>query len=829
MSYTFRQISSRSGFQGGGSFQNITVNNNIKSIHSFVVFGNDPLNTIVFKSLLNNTTLIDNVAPNLRNFIEREELNRPTFDSILLPLVSTSLLTNTTPLTGFVDQVLNNLLGIFVSATTTTTILEDIDFIDSLLSNLEIYGYMLYNINLKSTIRNFIFNNLLINVTFNLELNKLIARFFTQNNFLYNFPAENSKTLYSFTIPGYMLYKNVSVLLFKTTLLKNSSATFKIQNTVFGVAFGTISRITIAVYNDSTFSLMKVLYDTTYTSPITSITLSLSDIIVNNSTNENITTQTYVTCEVNNNVYATCTGSCLVNKALNVDVANVMVESLLTLSPINESINIYNSSNQLIQTIASPNNFYNGFLQYSLRNPVWFINIQYTLAPLFKVNTNDKNILYMACGVNGPVTVNTSPVLRIPYSGGRPIVLFRFNITGIVVWSAVISSVSGSSFDIIDGIVADKDKNVYVFGRHTCGPALYGFKAGISSTNVTLIDDTPLIDPISGVSNETNAFIVKYDSLGNVLGRVIIVGEGVQKINGLSIDSTTNAVCIAGSTTATGDTKVVGFNQIEWIIPNVGQGFFLRLNNVGQTNLDEFVGTVTPKRLIDPFADPLVFVFDLSAGFTEGAHMMMNNSGNMYFLYTSLASLVQVSSVFDYTDNSNLGDSGVMGVAKYTVSGDYVYDGLITLRIFNWTNDKTQQFYVDSVGSTFVTVRTTGPVTVYGTEGLTTFTLDQFVTLVDINFLFKFVDKIYFNGSTVLQYAQISNSSIIKMTPIDDKLFVEFSFFDVCKVIVPIIGSQNGQYDELTIGQNGKKGNCIVMFQQSNLTPTLIGYTMNNI
>ena len=91
---TFKQIGSRPKRQGGGSYTNLSVNNQIASVCPFFIQDNLPLTNSILRTLQNNPLLIASSATPVRNFIEEQYLNADYVAGLIEAFVKLTLTNN---------------------------------------------------------------------------------------------------------------------------------------------------------------------------------------------------------------------------------------------------------------------------------------------------------------------------------------------------------------------------------------------------------------------------------------------------------------------------------------------------------------------------------------------------------------------------------------------------------------------------------------------------------------------------------------------------------------------------------------------------------------
>lgn len=116
---TFKQIGSRPKQQGGGSYTNLSVNNQMASVCPFFIQDNLPLTNSILRSLQNNSLLITRSATPVRNYIEKLYLLK----DYVAGLIESWVKTNLTNSTGFISSV-NSTIGDIYAVVAATNIIN---------------------------------------------------------------------------------------------------------------------------------------------------------------------------------------------------------------------------------------------------------------------------------------------------------------------------------------------------------------------------------------------------------------------------------------------------------------------------------------------------------------------------------------------------------------------------------------------------------------------------------------------------------------------------------------------------------------------------------
>ena len=707
---TFRQIGSRSNRQGGGSYNNLFVNNRLSVSCPFLIGDNLPLTDSILRTLQqSNTALIQKAVTPLRNHIEKQYVSPDYIAGLIRFWVTTELINDTSE---FVPSV-NSTLTYKYSTNTALDIINSAELI-------------------------------------------------------------NGKTF----------PENVATLLtpFTLQIIQDTSFLSTIMNSIFD-----------RLLQESEFrNEMRYYLQQT--------------IILENETFGNLTV---LVNQLAQNSYQ-------IDSTYPIQSFQIVMRYLAQTS----SVKIYDSSNVLKKTIGSPDCTYNGLVQYSMDNITWSLSLRYTYN-MKVVNTVDF-ATYLACNVNGPVTLNTPYPLTNIYNGGGPIMVAKFRPNGDAVWIVNIFS-TGAATEVIKGIVADSTGNVYVFGSHPCGSVLYitDVKGCIY---LTPIDDSPFYDPTTGLPNESNAYVIKLDADGTFMGVATMKGVYTQTIESVFVDPTTDTVYLAGSSTSLLYPPIVrGFNGEIIEIPNIGRAFIVAINNVGSSNIVPFYAILASgvvndgsfeqrddvqgmARAVQVGCDPRGFVFalfnttyanfavyELNSVSTFQSVIAESNSTQCMTLvsYNTQSSLIEFCNPYSSLD-SPVTNNHYLCITDFEISG-FFGASLVTALFFNYNvqNPVVNWWYILPVGVQ------QGEFIIRNTEA-----------------------ESGFGGTTRF----ISNSIIYSMVLTDRVIYVGYSYTGVSSIYNNIYDSMTDTYSyeiDLTIGEEGRSGSAVVKFDVD-LNATLV-------
>jgi hypothetical protein len=492
-------------------------------------------------------------------------------------------------------------------------------------------------------------------------------------------------------------------------------------------------------------------------------------------------------------------------------------------------IQIYDNSNVLVKTIAPPDCTNNGFIQYSMDKLTWSISLKYIFNT--KVVSTSQFATYLACNVNGPVTLNTPLPITNSYNGGIPIMVAKFNPDGNAAWISNIFS-TGAALELIKGIVSDPSGNVYVFGSHPAGNNLF-----ITDTNGCIylnpIDNSPFYDPTTGLPNESNAYIIKYDPNGVLLGIATLKGVYTQTIESVFIDPVTNIVYVAGSSTSLqyGPT-LRGFNNEVVEIPNIGRAFIVAINNVGSDDIVPYYAILASGVIIDTSfeqrdvpgsasavqvgCDALGYVFALFSVTYENFALYAPNSVSSFqtltmvdtvrsmvlVSYNAVASSIEFINLF--SSNPSVSNNHQFCVTTIDQPG-FFGASFVSGIFFNCNVQNTLLKYV------------IGPPEFY-------YYYDLPVGVSQAEFIFQIIEAESGLESGVGNVV-ISNSTIFSMQLSDRVIYVGFSYTDVCNIYKNIYddGTETFVYQiTLTVSGTGESGTAVVKFDTGLQTPTLV-------
>lgn len=691
---TFKQIGSRPKRQGGGSYTNLSVNNQIASVCPFFIQDNLPLTNSILRTLQNNPLLIARSATPVRNYIEKQYLDEDYVAGLIESWVKANL---TSDSTVFIPRV-NSTLGANYAVAAATSIVNS--------------------------------NALIIGRTFAHNAAILLAPLATQ----------------IFSSPSF-----ISTIV--SDMFDQTSQELRIlENYTFWVYF--------------------------FINAIDLIDEALLEPYVKDIAFPEFSFQ-------------------------------IAVRYIPQVSPQQ----IYDSTSTLVATINSPECTYNGFLLYSYNKLLYTMPLKYVFNVY--VETAPDYTTYMGCNVSGPVTLPLPYTITNSYNGGNPIMVAKFKPNGNTQWIANIFS-TGFTTELINGIATDSMSNVYVYGSHPCINTLYCTdKNGCVYLNP--IDNTPPFDG-NGLPNESNAFIVKYDPDGNVLGFATIKGVYTQTINSVFVDPVTDIVYIGGGSTSLQLPAVVtGFNNETFSIPQTGRAFTISINNVGKSNVDPPLYGILASGIVTNGA----FIQQDVPGFAEV--IQVESTTKTSFVFSVFRSNFNTTAIFELNSLSNYRLYNESNPTPYlrapqlyivchnalTFQIEFVtrvffgsYDLYLrdnSTHFLCFTEKITEQFYFN--------FKSQGNAEIYSdNQTYGNIFLPPGVTKAEI-----IVRGLAVQYGFIYETIFISDSTINNMFLDHDMLYVSFSYNGICTIHI----SHNVTfYLKLTFGTSGTSGNALVRFDK---------------
>ena len=801
MSVTFRDISAQSRWQGGGSVNNMVVNNNMTSTYPLFINPNETLVNSLSTYLKKNLTFIRGLAYSVRIYVEGLVFDVNSVVPLIQPTVGAQLSSSAT----FISSVAQYLTREFPFSAIT----NDPTFIPNLVPRLYPYSNALISTSLQASL--FTRMQAFLAGKFNLIQVMSTALLTYQFTKAPSWTAQiatsisETATLNKFAIGTNLLFSGVKFRLFQFTLLPKSGylAVFNFVVLVTDSGYNVLNTIVDVVRQD-TGEVFQTLYSQTFSPLLTVQPIGFTSLLTNTTT-ASIVVNVRLSCETTtdvNGIKSSCQalGTATVYRTT---LASFVYPPFTFETPmplLGSSVNVYDSSSSLVRSITSP---YLGILQYSLGKPTWNVNVNRAIKS-YLAQGNDFHT-YLAATVNGPATINTSPVATLNvYNGGTPMILVQYDSTGTAKWIANMYAV-GNGRETVSGVVTDAAYNVYVYGTHVCGTQLFAYNAG--NSNPTLIDNSPATNPTSGQVNEAIAFVVKYSPSGVILGIATVKGDHTMVINKVSIDPTTNAVFLSGSTTTQTTTIITGFNRGQLTLPTKARGFFVRLNNVGQSNVTEWAAILSPTSFNSTATGVIV----------SGVQAVSDKSSNCFAYYKTSETNLDVYSFNNYDASSLSSQLGAVAIVKYTMFGDISWIVSVTSSFI--IDDIAQQFCIDDDAYSYATFRTQSNAQLVG---ITTLTIEP--TETDVTFLIRVPDTDRYAVQVVdtLKYVQISNSLMNDMYVRENMLYVSYQFTNVSKVYV---GTARTLISACTVGAAGKSGNCVLRFNDTTtMVPTLVGF-----
>jgi len=129
-----------------------------------------------------------------------------------------------------------------------------------------------------------------------------------------------------------------------------------------------------------------------------------------------------------------------------------------------------------------------------------------------------------------------------PYSSGSNIVMVKYDSSGTALWAR--SATAGTNQSAFGAVATDSTGNIYAVG-YQFGTGTFTYGTGVS---------------VTGIQNDVNAVIVKYDGTGTALwAKAATAGPGGSRFNGVATDSSGNVYAVGyqyGGTSFTYDTGV---------------------------------------------------------------------------------------------------------------------------------------------------------------------------------------------------------------------------------------------------------------------------------
>ncbi|MDX2173170.1 MAG: T9SS type A sorting domain-containing protein [Bacteroidota bacterium] len=163
----------------------------------------------------------------------------------------------------------------------------------------------------------------------------------------------------------------------------------------------------------------------------------------------------------------------------------------------------------------------------------------------------------------GTIDVNPGPTVQnvVSVSGSNDIIISKLNAGGTLLWSITIGS---SSNDAGSDVVTDAAGNIYVCGIFT-----------------GTVDFDPSVTSVTLTSISVDAFVAKYDPMGNLLFVRKIGGFNIDGANCLVLDNSGN-IYVAGYFTNTADFDPgLGTFNLSATTSGINDIFVLKLNSLG--------------------------------------------------------------------------------------------------------------------------------------------------------------------------------------------------------------------------------------------------------
>lgn len=784
---TFRQIGSRVGVQGGGSFQNLFVAKQMSLSHCMMV-STKPVQidenhdaNVLFEStkraLLNNETLIENIAVSVRNYLEKEYLDLSGVKIILEPLMNVNSLK---------QKVVESVNALFVSVATPVLVCNE-SFQNTLVQKLLPIGLVSQNIlnDVSDIILNFLPYDIFLQKVSTIFESTLYANPLFSSSIV---TLEKSFNAFRVSLGDGMLINKNTVTLLEFEVKNNYSYNILLQSTTFqSTVSTTIQRITITAVRADNLVLVQTFLNVAYSTALTATTVSFATDIFNTSgSSYNIYIRVYAELSnASSSIYANpifLIKESIINPAL-------PVPSLYTTIDVGKwsrPIEIYRVNNVLIFTINT-NYTLGGMVLFSLRTPIYFIAIPLSIK---SVNCTSGNYIYIASTVDGRVSLGG---LNNIYNGGVPIVITQVKNNGTPIWFANISCLGLSNEDIT-GIVGDSKGNVYVYGSHTTGNSLYVYNSD-QTLNTSALDTTPATNVSTGAVYGLNAFLVKINTEGFLISYATIIGENNQSISDVFVDTETDYIYITGTTESLSETTITGFNSEIIKVPANGRFFVLRSGEDVVNHLFIF----EPTNITDTiFANKVA----------------INRIGEMFVIYNLNTASINIYSANNFTTPSEQNVTGTYVLIKYNKYGEYVFKLPIMLDyVFK---DNTCNVCTTYNMDYYINFLTVSP---FQIQGLPVIPLPT--NVVDMNVLVRFSGA----NNSIMFIALIVGSIVTKLYSYINTVFLQFAFENVVSIYRLEIAYAPSS-SKLTFGSNGRSGTAVVSFNDE-LIPVLIGYTYN--
>lgn len=299
-------------------------------------------------------------------------------------------------------------------------------------------------------------------------------------------------------------------------------------------------------------------------------------------------------------------------------------------------------------------------------------------------------------------------------ASGSDAVLVKYSPNGVVQW---IAKTGSGANDIGYSVATDSLDAVYISGKGGAASVVTAYNASGTAFATTI--------PNGGAED---AFVVKYDSSGNVQWITRIASSGSDAAFSVAVDRTGSALYVAGN--GGGSLTTTAYNSD-------GTAFATTIPSAGNTdailvkyNLSGFVQWVT--RIASTGAD-------------IGAVVRVDASGNVYMTgtYTGTATAYNSDGT---TFSTTIGNSGgEVFVVKYNSAGFVQW----WARIGSPAADSTGGIAIDSSGNVYASFQggsTTGAITVYNAAG------SSFGTLANVGLADTCIIK--YNSVGAVQWAR---------------------------------------------------------------------------